>query len=130
MVRVDAFPRIDSNVLNDVVALTSPPATLQSVDVKVVKMLYFDTAIDKPLVSNGPEEGALVHIMGTIPMARAIARTRSSAITAINISICIHRLWGRTNIPVWRSHRRRRDTKHLLNRLACPSELCNDLLIC
>ena len=46
MVRVDAFPRIDSNVLNDVVALTSPPATLQSINVKVVKILYFDTDTD------------------------------------------------------------------------------------
>lgn len=31
--RVDALPRIDWNVLNDVVALTSPPATLQSIEV-------------------------------------------------------------------------------------------------
>ena len=41
--RVDAFPRIDWNMLNDVVALTNPPATLQSINIEVVNILDFDT---------------------------------------------------------------------------------------
>ncbi len=44
MERVDALPKIDSNVSNDVVALTSPPATLQSINIEVVNTLYFDTS--------------------------------------------------------------------------------------
>jgi hypothetical protein len=88
-----------------------------------------------PFVSNGPDEGVLVQMMGVIPMAREMARTRSSVwydITcrqSFNIR-CIH-LPGYmelTNIPIWWAHRCRCNTKNGLDGFACPTKFSHDLL--
>jgi hypothetical protein len=42
-------------------------------------MTHQDATAHLPFVSNGPDAGVVVQIMGTIPIAREIARTRSSA---------------------------------------------------
>ena len=76
---VDAFVRMDWNVAKDCVPATRPPATLQSkrVSSRVSNELYWITL---PFVSNWLPSGARVHIIGTMPIASEMARTRSSAI--------------------------------------------------
>jgi hypothetical protein len=73
-------------------------------------------------------------MMGTIPMAREIARTRSSVCRYIPSALLQHiRGLGfakPTDISEWRTHRRWRYAKHCLDGFACPAELSNDLLIC
>jgi len=56
-------------VLKDCSPVTKPAATCQS------------------LVSNLPAEGVLDHMMGTRPMAREMARTRSSVDMGINARV-------------------------------------------
>lgn len=74
---VDAFVRMDWKVAKDCVPLTRPPATLQSKQgsSRVLNELYWTTL---PLVSNWLPSGARVHIIGTMPIASEMARTRSS----------------------------------------------------
>jgi hypothetical protein len=70
-------------------------------------------------------------MMGTIPMARDIARTRSSK--AIIFPFQDIRRLGfveRTNIPIRWTHRRRCDAEYHLDGLACPSELGDYLRVC
>ena len=130
--RVDALPRIDSNVANDVVALTSPPATLQSINIEV--FIYFVTSRHYRSLtisvewagrgsarpydrhhSHGESDRPHAVVYDHVPFRSPFASTD---------------LWEPTNIPVWWSHCRRRDAKHFLDRLACPSKLGNDLLVC
>src|SRR6266850_6067236 len=93
------------------------------------------TIAHSPFVSNGPDAGVLVQRMGTIPMAREIARTRSSiwydvtSRQSSNVSTrpgCIEL----TNIPKWRTHCRRCNAKHTLDGFACPTKFSDDLLGC
>ena len=71
-------------------------------------------------------------MMGTIPIAREIARTRSSICRYIPSVLQHIRGPGfakLTDISEWRSHRRWRHAKHSLDGFACPAELSDDLFI-
>ena len=71
-------------------------------------------------------------MMGTIPIAREIARTRSSVcryIPSVRQHVRGPGFAKLTDISEWRTHRRWRYAKHSLDGFACPAELGDDLLI-
>lgn len=66
--------------------------------------------------------------MGTIPMAREIARTRSSANELCSNGPEEKLRYSHTNIAERGSHSRRGNAKNLLDCLASPAQLGNDLI--
>ena len=73
-------------------------------------------------------------MMGTIPIAREIARTRSSVCRCMPSALLQHvrgpGFAKLTDVSEWRTHRRWRYANHCLDSSACPAELSNDLFIC
>jgi len=92
--------------------VTRPPATCQS------------------LVSNLPADGVLDHMMGTRPMAREMARTRSSVDTGMsarNLGCVYH--GEQTNVSLGRAHGGGRNSKDILDSLTSEAELSDDLVV-
>jgi len=98
-------------VLKDCSPVTKPAATCQS------------------LVSNFPAEGVLDHMMGTSPMAREMARTRSSIDTGISGCDSVCGYGRQTDVSLGRAHGGGSNTKDLSDSLTSETELGDDLLV-
>lgn len=127
MLRVVALPRMPWKVLNCCSPVTIPPATLQSNHEKRVSYVPIERR-NTPLVSKGPLDGLLVQMMGTMPIAKEIARTRSSVVRGEDID-CKTQAVKHTDVTVRGAHSSRSDTKNGLDGLARPAQLRHNLLI-
>jgi hypothetical protein len=97
----EAFPRIDLKVAKESGPATKPPATRQSKCLwinsrSVMSSLYI------PLVSNWPAVGVRVQMIGWRPIAREMARTRSSIHD--DKQLFKKETRGRTNVTERRTH--------------------------
>ena len=82
-----------------------------------------------PFVSNLPPLGEFVHMIGTMPMAKEIARTRSS-FEGVNKSQHNGKADRHTNIAIRGAHGGGGDSEDGLNRFTGPTQLGHNLFRC